>query len=63
MIVTRQDTHDLLADLQRIRRQASPTTLRLLRQLEDAYQLMAQHTLVDVHIHVKRNKPVTVRWR
>jgi hypothetical protein len=54
VILTRQETHDLLADLERVRKQLAPATLRLLRQLEDAYQLMSTYTLSEIHVSVKR---------
>ncbi len=59
VLITRIEAHDILADLQRVKKQMAPATLRLLRQLESTYRLMEQHTLADVHMHIKRGSGTT----
>jgi hypothetical protein len=61
MVITRIEAHDILADLERIRARLAPATLRLLRQLEDAHTLMGPHTLVDIHVAVKRQTGLVSR--
>lgn len=54
MIVTRAEAHDILTDLQRNRPRLAPGTLRLLRQLEDAYAYMDTYALATILVQVKR---------
>lgn len=46
--------HDILTDLLRIHKQASPALHRVARQLVDAHELMDSDSLAEVIIRVKR---------
>lgn len=55
MIIPQQEMHDVLTDLQRIRRQASPATHKLIRRLEEAHEIMDKQAIAEITIRVKRH--------
>jgi len=53
MILTRQDLHDLLTDLERDKRRQSPATITLRRKLAELQVLMDPCRLAEIEVHLK----------
>lgn len=54
MILTRQEFHDTIADLERIKDKAAPATHRVLRVLHQTYLEMDVHGIGEVIVRRKR---------